>query len=65
MVKIMYSKKRDEFLVLENNQMVDFADQSWDPSNRFFKAIFGRCVTVAKIKANKKSNKKAKGVELG
>lgn len=53
-MKIVYSLKKDEcFLVDKNNQLIDFAGNTWDRKNKFFKAIFGPVVMVAKIKPKK------------
>lgn len=50
MIKIMYSKKKDEVLLLDKGVLVDFADNKWDPKNKYTKALFGRIVTLQTFK---------------
>lgn len=58
MIKIMYSKQKDEILLMEKGILIDFADNSWDPKNKYTKALFGRCVTLQKFKETRTAVKK-------
>lgn len=59
MKKIIYSLKKDEILYEdEKGQIVDFAGNTWDKTNRFFKAMFSPVFVVAKpIQREKKETK--------
>ena len=59
MKKIIYSLKKDEILYEdEKGQIVDFAGNTWDKTNRFFKAMFYPVFVVAKPSQKQKDNKK-------
>lgn len=53
-MKIIYSLKKQEMLIQNGEYWEDFAENLWNPNDKFFKAIFHPLMVID-------SNKKKKG----